>query len=135
MTCAPGTSAATSRPPEVCAYASNSCSSSSWGPASRCGRTQARLRRLPPGMNPSAAEHLTCQLERKGLSWPREQVDGEQRAPAHRVDVGQGVRGRDPAPVVSVVHNWCEEVGGGENRGVAVEPHRTCVVTGVDPDE
>jgi hypothetical protein len=43
----PGTSPATSSPPDVCASASSSSSSSSTD-ADRCGRTQSRLRRVPP---------------------------------------------------------------------------------------
>ena len=47
ITGAPGTSPATSRPPEVCASASSSNSCSPTDDA-RCGRTQSRLRRVPP---------------------------------------------------------------------------------------
>jgi hypothetical protein len=50
MTGAPGSSPATSSPPEVCASASSSRSSSLAAPLSVCGSTHSRLRRLPPGI-------------------------------------------------------------------------------------
>src|SRR5919206_264810 len=43
-----GTTPATSSPPEVCASASSSSSSVATPSADRCGRTQSRLRRVPP---------------------------------------------------------------------------------------
>src|SRR5690625_2704113 len=50
----PGTSPPTSRPPEVCASASSSRSPSPIpGPGRSCGRTQSRLRRVPPETKPS----------------------------------------------------------------------------------
>ena len=55
ITGCPGSSPTTSRPPEVWASARSSSSSSSTSEA-RCGRTQSRLRRLPPGTNPSASD-------------------------------------------------------------------------------
>ena len=55
ITGAPGSSPATSSPPDVCASASRSRSSSPTVPASACGRTQSRFRRLPPGTCPACA--------------------------------------------------------------------------------
>src|SRR5579875_3172607 len=53
MTGAPGTSPATSSPPEVCASASSRTSSSATARMSQCGATHARFRRLPPGRWPA----------------------------------------------------------------------------------
>src|SRR5699024_54360 len=55
MTGCPGSSPATSSPPEVCASASRIASSSPIA-ESRCGRTQSRLRRLPPGTYPASSD-------------------------------------------------------------------------------
>lgn len=55
ITGAPGTSPPSSSPPEVWASASSSASSSVTAARSVCGRTQSRLRRVPPETNPSAS--------------------------------------------------------------------------------
>src|SRR4051812_10341346 len=53
MTGYPGSSPATSNPPDVCASASKSCSISESAERSAYGATHSRLRRVPPGMKPS----------------------------------------------------------------------------------
>ena len=58
------------------------------------------------------AQHLGGQLEGQPVARPGQQVDRDQRLAAHRVDVGERVGGRDPAPVVGVVDDRREEVGG-----------------------
>ena len=81
----------------------------------------------------AAAEHLAGQLERERLARPGEQVDSDERLAAHRVDVGQGVGRRDPAPVVRIVDDRREEVGGGDDRSPGVQPHHRRVVAVVHP--
>jgi hypothetical protein len=51
-----------------------------------------------------------------------------ERPPSHRVDVGQGVRGRDPSERRGVVHDRGEEVDGLHEGGLLVEPEHTGVV-------
>ena len=54
---------------------------------------------------------------------------------AHRVDVGERVRGGDPAPVVRVVDDRREEVERGDQRLAVREPNHRGVVAGVGRDE
>ena len=59
-----------------------------------------------------AAQHLGSELEGDLVARPGQQVDREERLAAHGVDVREGVGRRDPAPVVGVVDDRGEEVGG-----------------------
>ena len=87
------------------------------------------------GRRGPAVEHARQQLERQPFARPRHEVQREQRGAAHRVDVGERVRGRDPAPVVRVVDDRREEVGGDDDGEVVTEPVDRGVVGGVEPDE
>jgi hypothetical protein len=51
---------------------------------------------------------------------------------AHRVHVADGVGGRDAPELVGVVHDGHEEVGGGDQRLLVVEPVDCRVVGGLD---
>ena len=83
----------------------------------------------------TAAQHLLRELQRQDVPRPAEQVDRHERLPAHRVDIGQGVGRRDPAPVVGVVHHGREEVGRGHDRPAAVDADHGGVVPVVQPDD
>ena len=83
----------------------------------------------------ATVEHAREELERQALAGPRDEVQGEEWRAAHRVDVGQGVRGRDPAPVVRVVDDRREEVGGEHHGEVVAEAVDRGVVGRVEPDE
>ncbi len=82
----------------------------------------------------SAAQHLRHQLQGQQVAGPADQVDRDDRAPAHRVNVRKGVRRGDSAPVVSVVDDRCEEVRRGEHCDVA-DQDRGRVVAVVEPDQ
>jgi hypothetical protein len=57
-----------------------------------------------------AADHLAGHLPGDHVPRPADQLEGGQGRSAHRVDVGEGVGGGDPPPVVCVVDHRCEEV-------------------------
>ena len=69
----------------------------------------------------AAAQHLAQDGEVEPVARPGGQVDREQRPAAHRVHVGQRVRGRDPAPVGRVVDDRGEEVRGQHQRALVVQ--------------
>ena len=64
-----------------------------------------------------------------------DEVQREQRGAAHRVHVGERVRRGDAAPVVRVVDDRREEVGGHDDREVVAQPVDRGVVGGVEADE
>ncbi|BDB39771.1 hypothetical protein IWGMT90018_02170 [Mycobacterium kiyosense] len=82
----------------------------------------------------SAAQHLGHQLQRQQVPRPADQVDRDHRAAAHRIDVRQRVGRGDPAPVVGVVDDGREEVGGGQHGKIANQDGGR-VVSVVQPDE
>ncbi len=90
--------------------------------------------RLPRDVGP-AAQDVTEEVEGQLVARPADEVDGEEGLAAHRPDVGEGVGGRDPAPVVGVVDDRGEEVDGADDGAVPVEPDDGGVVAGVGPDE
>ena len=83
----------------------------------------------------AAVEHAREQLERQAFARPRHEVEREQRRATHRVHVGQRVGGGDAAPVVGVVDDRREEVGGDDEREVVAHAVDGGVVGGVEPDE
>ena len=82
-----------------------------------------------------AVEHARQQLERQPLARPGDEVEREQRRTPHRVHVGERVGGGDAAPVVGVVDDRREEVGGHDDREVVAQAVHRGVVRGVEPDE
>jgi hypothetical protein len=82
-----------------------------------------------------AAQHLGGDAERDDVARPGQQVDRDERRTAHRVDVGQRVGGGDPTPVVGVVDDGREEVGGRDDGAVSVDAYGGRVVAVVEPDE
>jgi hypothetical protein len=66
---------------------------------------------------------------------PRHEVQRQQWRAAHRVDVGERVGRRDPSPVVRVVHDRSEEVGGDHDREVVAQPVHGGVVGRLHADE
>ena len=82
-----------------------------------------------------AAQHLAQQRDVEPVGGPGGQVESEQRAAAHGVHVGQRVGGGDPAPVVRVVDDRGEEVGGQDQGPVAVQGQHRGVVTLGGADE
>ena len=83
----------------------------------------------------SAAQDVAEQLERERLAGPGDDVQRDERTPAHRVDVARGVGGGDPSPGVGVVHERREEVEREDQRLVVVEPDDGGVVGLVQTDE
>ena len=65
----------------------------------------------------------------------RDEVEREQRRAAHRVHVGERVGGRDAAPVVGVVDDRREEVGGEDDGEIVTESVDGSVIRGVEADE
>src|SRR4029078_5567968 len=59
----------------------------------------------------------------------------EDRGSAHRVRVGEGVGRRDTAPVVRVVDDRREEVGGDDDGEIVAEAVDRGVVCGVETDD
>jgi hypothetical protein len=83
----------------------------------------------------AAAQHLAEDRDVEPVAGPGGQVDREQRPAAHRVHVGQGVRGRDPAPVTRVVDDRGEEVRGQHQRALVVKAEHGRVVAFGGADE
>ena len=75
------------------------------------------------------------QLERQSLARPGDEVQREDRRGSHRVHVGQRVGGGDAPPVVGVVDDRCEEVGGEDEREVVTEAVDGGVVGRVQADD
>ena len=94
------------------------------------GEDRARLRHGLACSLQDLAEQLGRELLREGRDRQR-----EQRRPAHREDVVEGVRGRDRAERVRVVDDRREEVDREDERAVVVEPVDGGVVGGVEPDQ
>src|SRR5690606_28006686 len=86
----------------------------------------------------AAAQDLPRDLERQDVAGPGEQVHRDEGAAADRVDVRQRVGRGDAAPVVGVVDDRGEEVGGGDGgqaaRG-AGDADDGGVVAGVEADD
>ena len=82
-----------------------------------------------------APQDLRGQVEWDPVARPHQEVHGHERVAAHGVDVGQGVGRGDPAPVVGVVHDRREEVGGHHHRPMAVDAHHRRVVTVLQADD
>ena len=82
----------------------------------------------------AAGEHLSEKLQRLRAR-PSDDVERIQRGAAHRVHVGERVRGRDPSVVARIVDHRGEEVDGRHQRAPGVElPHRR-VVAGLGADQ
>ena len=62
------------------------------------------------GHGRTALEHAGEHLERQLVDGPRGEVEGQHGAGAHRVDVAERIRRRDPSPVVRVVDDGREEI-------------------------
>ena len=73
--------------------------------------------------------------KRQPLARPRDEVQREERRAAHRVHVGERVRRGDAAPVVRVVDDRREEVGGDDDGEIVAEAVDGRVVGGVEADE
>ena len=76
------------------------------------------------GHRQPTTQHLGEQLHRQHAARPADQVDRDHRTAAHRVDVGERVGGGDAAPVVGVVDDRGEEVGGGQHGEARRAPAR-----------
>jgi len=74
------------------------------------------------------ADHDLCDHLRGQGGRQRGDVQRQQRTPAHRIDIAQGVGGGNRAVLVRVVHNRCEEVGGDDQRARLVEPVHGSIV-------
>jgi hypothetical protein len=83
----------------------------------------------------AALQDLAEHLERQVVDGPGDDVQREERPRAHRVHVGERVGGRDPAPVVRVVHDRGEEVERRDQRLPVRQPHHRGIVPGVGGDE
>jgi len=66
----------------------------------------------------AAVEHPGQQVEGEALAGPADEVEREERCAPHGVDVRERVRGRNAPPVVGVVDDRGEEVGGDDDRQV-----------------
>ena len=82
----------------------------------------------------AAGEHLAQQVQREDVAGPSRQVEGEQRAGAHGVDVAGGVGGRDAPPRARIVHDRREEISRRHQQPVAVEPPHGGIVAGLGAD-
>ena len=60
----------------------------------------------------AAGYDLAQQIEGEIFTWPADELECRQRRTTHRIDVGEGVGGSDPSPVVGVVHDRGEEIYG-----------------------
>ena len=77
---------------------------------------------------PGTGDHPPGQRERQGVARPGDDLEGGQRRARHRIDVGEGVRRRDPPPVLGLVHDRGEEVHGLHDRQVVAEAEHPGVV-------
>src|SRR5262245_62611644 len=81
------------------------------------------------------AEHLGGEVERDPVARPGEEVYRHDRLSAHGVDVREGVRGSDPAPVERVVDDGGEEVRRHDDGSSAVNAHDGRVVPMLQTDD
>ena len=72
---------------------------------------------------------------RQHVSRPADQIERDDRPAAHRVDVGERVRSRDPTEVIRVVDDGREEVGGRDDRSAVQDTHDGRVIPAVESDE
>ena len=82
-----------------------------------------------------ATQNLDQHLGSELLQRERHQVQGADRGCGHRVDVGQGVGGRDAAEVERVVDDRGEEIDCLDERQVVCEPIYAGVVGGLERDQ
>ena len=92
--------------------------------------TPASAATAPPPRRISSSTSLAELVERE-----RDQVERADRRRAHRVDVGQGVGGRDPAEVERVIDDRGEEVDGLDERQVVAEREHAGVVGAAEADQ
>ena len=85
-----------------------------------------------PGDVGAAVEDPGQELEGQALSGPRHQVEGHDGRAAHGVDVGEGVGGRHPSPVVGIVDDGGEEVDGEDDGEIVSHPVHGGVVGRVE---
>jgi hypothetical protein len=79
----------------------------------------------------TAAQHLAQQLDGQVFTGPGGEVHRDERLAAHGVDVRQRVGGGDATPVVGIVHDGREEVGGQHDGPLVVQAqHRRVVALG-----
>ena len=82
-----------------------------------------------PGLFGPAPDDLFGQSLVEEVAREGEQVQGEERPPAHGVDVRQGIRRGDAAEVVGIVDDRGEEVEGHHQRAAVGELVHGCIVT------
>ena len=75
----------------------------------------------------AARENFGQKLRRKATR-PANQVQGGQRPGAHGVDVGEGVGRSDPAPIMWIVDDRGDEVGGEADRQIIRDRDRSRIV-------
>jgi len=75
--------------------------------------------------------HLHAQLAQRHA----DNGERQQRARAHGIDVGQCVGGGDAPEVMRVIHDWHEEIRGGDNRLLVVQFVHRGIVAGFGADE
>src|SRR5256886_2290368 len=95
------------------------------------GDRDARLRAHRLAACENTADHRHRQL----LERHADDGEREDRPRAHRVDVGEGMGGRDTPEVVRVVDDRREEIGGGDERLAVVQAVDRGVVGGFRADE
>src|SRR5205814_9298253 len=87
------------------------------------------------GDSAAAANNLFEQSFAQQLAWEADEVERKQWPGAHRIDVGQRVRGGDAAEVVRVVNNGREEIRRRDNRAARIDPVNSRVVGKLCIDE
>jgi hypothetical protein len=76
------------------------------------------------------AQDLYAKVVRKG-----DQIDGKKYPPAHGVNIGQGVGGRDRAEVVGIINNRREEIGRGDNRLFFIQAKYGRIICAIQTDQ
>ena len=83
----------------------------------------------------ASEHHIAQQVVREFLGVPAHEVEPEERSAAHRIDVADGIRGSDPAPVARIVDHRRDEVGGDDEGAFVREAVDRSIVAAGRPNE
>ncbi len=82
-----------------------------------------------------AAQHLSEQVDREGVSRPADHLERRQRSAAHRIHIAERIGRGNAPPVVCLVDDWGEEVHGLHQRDLVGEAVDARVVRPLDTDK
>src|SRR5690625_3966341 len=78
--------------------------------------------------------HYGHHLGRQYTARPAHQVNGHNRAAAHRINIADRIGRSNPAPIIWRIDHRGEEIRGGQDRGVTVDADGRGVIAVIHPD-